>query len=145
MYERFTEEACKVIMLAEEEARRLGRASIGTEQILLALIGQGSGIATEVLNQLGVNLAETRMKVEKITGFGTGVTMDEIFEFTPRVIRVLELSSKEALQLGCKFIGTEHLLLALIQEEESIAVRVLKSLGIELSQVRNQVLHKVNE
>lgn len=145
MYERFTEEACKVIMLAEEEARRLGRACIGTEQILLALIGQGSGIATEVLNQLGVNLAETRMQVEKITGFGTGVTMDEIFEFTPRVIRVLELSSKEALQLGCKSIGTEHLLLALIQEEESIAVRVLKSLGIELSQVRSQVLHKVNE
>ncbi|OKH26418.1 hypothetical protein NIES1031_11770 [Chroogloeocystis siderophila 5.2 s.c.1] len=143
MYERFTEEACRVIMLAEEEARRLGRTWIGTEHILLALIGQGSGTTTEVLNQLGVNLTETRIEVEKITGFSPGVTIDEIFEFTPKVMRVLELSAKEALQLGCNFISTEHLLLALIQEKESVAVRVLKSLGIELSQVRDQVLHKV--
>lgn len=145
MYERFTEEACKVIMLAEEEARCLGRTSIGTGHILLALIRQGSGNTTEVLNQLGVNLTETRIEVEKITGFGSGATIDEIFEFTPKVIRVLELSSKEASQLGCKFISTEHLLLALIQEKESVAVRVLKSLGIELSQVRIQVIHKINK
>jgi ATP-dependent Clp protease ATP-binding subunit ClpC len=146
MYERFTKEACQVLVLAQEETRRLGRTRIGTEQMLLALIGEGSGVASLVLNRLGVNLTSARLKVEQITGLGTGVTpWEEVCKFSPRAERVVVLSGEEALQLGYNFIGTEHLLLALIQEEDSVALRVLKSLGVEPEQVRTQIHIALNE
>ena len=112
MFERFTEKAIKVIMLAQEEARRLGHNFVGTEQILLGLIGEGTGIAAKVLKSMGVNLKDARVEVEKIIGRGSGFVAVEI-PFTPRAKRVLELSLEEARQLGHNYIGTEHLLLAI--------------------------------
>ena len=114
MFERFTEKAIKVIMLAQEEARRLGHNFVGTEQILLGLIGEGTGVAAKVLKSLGVNLKDSRIEVEKIIGRGSGFVAVEI-PFTPRAKRVLELSLEEARQLGHNYIGTEHLLLGLIR------------------------------
>ena len=113
MFERFTEKAIKVIMLAQEEARRLGHNFVGTEQILLGLIGEGTGIAAKTLKSMGVNLKDARVEVEKIIGRGSGFVAVEI-PFTPRAKRVLELSWDEARQLGHNYIGTEHLLLGLI-------------------------------
>ena len=110
MFERFTEKAIKVIMLAQEEARRLGHNFVGTEQILLGLIGEGTGIAAKVLKSMGVNLKDARVEVEKIIGRGSGFVAVEI-PFTPRAKKVLELSLEEARQLGHNYIGTEHLLL----------------------------------
>ena len=115
MFERFTEKAIKVIMLAQEEARRLGHNFVGTEQILLGLIGEGTGVAAKVLKSMGVNLKDARVEVEKIIGRGSGFVAVEI-PFTPRAKRVLELSLEEARQLGHNYIGTEHLLLGLIRE-----------------------------
>ena len=115
MFERFTEKAIKVIMLAQEEARRLGHNFVGTEQILLGLIGEGTGVAAKVLKSMGVNLKDARIEVEKIIGRGSGFVAVEI-PFTPRAKRVLELSLEEARQLGHNYIGTEHLLLGLIRE-----------------------------
>lgn len=112
MFERFTEKAIKVIMLAQEEARRLGHNFVGTEQILLGLIGEGTGVAAKVLKSMGVNLKDARIEVEKIIGRGSGFVAVEI-PFTPRAKRVLELSLEEARQLGHNYIGTEHLLLGL--------------------------------
>ena len=109
MFERFTEKAIKVIMLAQEEARRLGHNFVGTEQILLGLIGEGTGVAAKVLKSMGVNLKDARVEVEKIIGRGSGFVAVEI-PFTPRAKRVLELSLEEARQLGHNYIGTEHLL-----------------------------------
>jgi ATP-dependent Clp protease ATP-binding subunit ClpC len=117
MFERFTEKAIKVIMLAQEEARRLGHNFVGTEQILLGLIGEGTGVAAKVLKSMGVNLKDARIEVEKIIGRGSGFVAVEI-PFTPRAKRVLELSLEEARQLGHNYIGTEHLLLGLIREGE---------------------------
>ena len=131
MFERFTEKAIKVIMLAQEEARRLGHNFVGTEQILLGLIGEGTGVAAKVLKSLGVNLKDSRIEVEKIIGRGSGFVAVEI-PFTPRAKRVLELSLEEARQLGHNYIGTEHLLLGLIREGEGVAARVLENLGIDL-------------
>jgi len=118
MFERFTEKAIKVIMLAQEEARRLGHNFVGTEQILLGLIGEGTGVAAKVLKSMGVNLKDARVEVEKIIGRGSGFVAVEI-PFTPRAKRVLELSLEEARQLGHNYIGTEHLLLGLIREGEN--------------------------
>ena len=122
MFERFTEKAIKVIMLAQEEARRLGHNFVGTEQILLGLIGEGTGIAAKTLKGMGVNLKEARTEVEKIIGRGSGFVAVEI-PFTPRAKRVLELSWDEARQLGHNYIGTEHLLLGLVREGEGVARR----------------------
>ena len=144
MFERFTEKAIKVIMLAQEEARRLGHNFVGTEQILLGLIGEGTGVAAKVLKSLGVNLKDSRIEVEKIIGRGSGFVAVEI-PFTPRAKRVLELSLEEARQLGHNYIGTEHLLLGLIREGEGVAARVLENLGIDLSKVRTQVIRMLGE
>jgi ATP-dependent Clp protease ATP-binding subunit ClpC len=144
MFERFTEKAIKVIMLAQEEARRLGHNFVGTEQILLGLIGEGTGVAAKVLKSMGVNLKDARVEVEKIIGRGSGFVAVEI-PFTPRAKRVLELSLEEARQLGHNYIGTEHLLLGLIREGEGVAARVMENLGVDLSKIRTQVIRMLGE
>lgn len=144
MFERFTEKAIKVIMLAQEEARRLGHNFVGTEQILLGLIGEGTGIAAKVLKSLGINLKESRVEVEKVIGRGSGFVAVEI-PFTPRAKRVLELSLEEARQLGHSYIGSEHLLLGLLREGEGVAARVLENLGADPSNIRTQVVRMVGE
>ncbi len=144
MFERFTEKAIKVIMLAQEEARRLGHNFVGTEQILLGLIGEGTGVAAKTLKSMGVSLKDARIEVEKIIGRGSGFVAVEI-PFTPRAKRVLELSWDEARQLGHNYIGTEHLLLGLIREGEGVAVRVLENLGVDLSRVRSNVIRMLGE
>lgn len=144
MFERFTEKAIKVIMLAQEEARRLGHNFVGTEQILLGLIGEGTGIAAKTLKAMGVNLKDARVEVEKIIGRGSGFVAVEI-PFTPRAKRVLELSWDEARQLGHNYIGTEHLLLGLIREGEGVATRILENLGVDLNKVRSNVIRMLGE
>ena len=144
MFERFTEKAIKVIMLAQEEARRLGHNFVGTEQVLLGLIGEGTGVAAKTLKSMGVNLKDARTEVEKIIGRGSGFVAVEI-PFTPRAKRVLELSWDEARQLGHNYIGTEHLLLGLIREGEGVAARVLENLGVDLNKIRSNVVKILGE
>jgi len=146
MFERFTEKAIKVIMLAQEEARRLGHNFVGTEQVLLGLIGEGTGIGPKVLKSMGVNLKDARVEVEKIIGRGSGFVAVEI-PFTPRAKRTLELSLEEARQLGHNYIGTEHLLLGLISgdEGEGVAARVLENLGVDLSKIRSQIIRSLGD
>nr|YP_010337042.1 Clp protease ATP binding subunit [Madagascaria erythrocladioides]QUE29071.1 ClpC [Madagascaria erythrocladioides]UNJ16627.1 Clp protease ATP binding subunit [Madagascaria erythrocladioides] len=144
MFERFTEKAIKVIMLAQEEARRLGHNFVGTEQILLGLIGEGTGIAAQVLKSMNVNLKDARIEVEKIIGRGSGFVAVEI-PFTPRAKRVLELSLEEARQLGHNYIGTEHLLMGLVREGEGVAARVLENLGVNVSSIRAEVIQMLGE
>ncbi len=144
MFERFTEKAIKVIMLAQEEARHLGHNFVGTEQVLLGLIGEGTGVAAKTLKAMGVTLKDARIEVEKIIGRGSGFVAVEI-PFTPRAKRVLELSWDEARQLGHNYIGTEHLLLGLIREGEGVAARVLENLGVDLNKVRSNVIKMLGE
>ncbi len=144
MFERFTEKAIKVIMLAQEEARRLGHNFVGTEQVLLGLIGEGTGAAAKTLKSMGVTLKDARAEVEKIIGRGSGFVAVEI-PFTPRAKRVLELSWDEARQLGHNYIGTEHLLLGLIREGEGVAARVLENLGVDLNKIRSNVVKMLGE
>lgn len=144
MFERFTEKAIKVIMLAQEEARRLGHNFVGTEQVLLGLIGEGTGVAAKTLKSMGVTLKEARVEVEKIIGRGSGFVAVEI-PFTPRAKRILELSWDEARQLGHNYIGTEHLLLGLIREGEGVAARVLENLGVDLNKIRSNVIKMLGE
>src|SRR5574344_654757 len=144
MFERFTEKAIKVIMLAQEEARRLGHNFVGTEQVLLGLIGEGTGVAAKTLKSMGVNLKDARTEVEKIIGRGSGFVAVEI-PFTPRAKRVLELSWDEARQLGHNYIGTEHLLLGLIREGEGVAARTLENLGVDLNKIRSNVVKMLGE
>ena len=144
MFERFTEKAIKVIMLAQEEARRLGHNFVGTEQVLLGLIGEGTGVAAKTLKSMGVTLKDARAEVEKIIGRGSGFVAVEI-PFTPRAKRVLELSWDEARQLGHHYIGTEHLLLGLIREGEGVAARVLENLGVDLNKIRSNVIKMLGE
>ena len=144
MFERFTEKAIKVIMLAQEEARRLGHNFVGTEQLLLGLIGEGTGVAAKTLKSMGINLKDARVEVEKIIGRGSGFVAVEI-PFTPRAKRVLELSWDEARQLGHNYIGTEHLLLGLIREGEGVAARVLENSGVDLNKIRSNVIKILGE
>jgi ATP-dependent Clp protease ATP-binding subunit ClpC len=144
MFERFTEQAIKAIMLAQEEARRLGHNFVGTEQILLGLVGEGTGIAARVLLEMGVNLKEARNEIENIIGRGSGFLPPEI-PFTPRVKRIFETALNEARQLGHNYIGTEHILLGLIQDDEGVAAKVLQNLGIDRPRVRTQVIRAVGE
>ena len=144
MFERFTEKAIKVIMLAQEEARRLGHNFVGTEQILLGLIGEGTGIAAQVLKSMNVNLKDARIEVEKIIGRGSGFVAVEI-PFTPRAKRVLELSLEEARQLGHNYIGTEHLLMGLVREGEGVAARVLENLSVNVSSIRTEVIQMLGD
>jgi ATP-dependent Clp protease ATP-binding subunit ClpC len=144
MFERYTEKAIKVIMLSQEEARRLGHNFVGTEQILLGTIGEGTSIAAKTLQSLGVNLKDARIEVEKIIGRGSGFVAVEI-PFTPRAKRVLELAWDEARQLGHNYIGPEHMLLGLIREGEGVAPRVLEALGVDLTKVRSHVIRLLGE
>lgn len=144
MFERFTEKAIKVIMLAQEEARRLGHNFVGTEQILLGLIGEGTGIAAQVLKSMNVNLKDARIEVEKIIVRGSGFVAVEI-PFTPRAKRVLELSLEEARQLGHNYIGTEHLLMGLVREGEGVAARVLENLAVNVSSIRAEVIQMLGD
>nr|YP_009394836.1 Clp protease ATP binding subunit [Polysiphonia elongata]ARW63398.1 Clp protease ATP binding subunit [Polysiphonia elongata] len=144
MFERFTEKAIKVIMLAQEEARRLGHNFVGTEQILLGLIGEGTGIAAQVLKSMNVNLKDARIEVEKIIGRGSGFVAVEI-PFTPRAKRVLELSLEEARQLGHNYIGTEHLLMGLVREGEGVAARVLENLSVSVASIRTEVIQMLGD
>ena len=144
MFERFTEKAIRVIMLAQEEARRLGHNFVGTEQVLLGLIGEGSGVAAKTLKSMGVNIKDARAQVEKIIGRGSGFVAVEI-PFTPRAKKVLELSWDEARQLGHHDIGTEHLLLGLIREGEGVAAKVLENLGVDLNKCRSNVIKLLGE
>ncbi len=144
MFERFTEQSIKVIMLAQEEARRLGHNFVGTEQILLGLIGEGTGIASKVLKEHDVNLKDARNEVEKIIGRGSGFTPAEI-PFTPRVKRMLEISLEEARKLDHNYIGTEHLLLGLLQDSEGVAAKVLDNLGVDRGKIRTQIIRSLGE
>jgi ATP-dependent Clp protease ATP-binding subunit ClpC len=144
MFERFTEKAVKVVLLAQEESRKLGHNFVGTEQILLGLIGEGTGVGSQVLKRMGVNLRDARVEVEKIIGRGSGFVAVEI-PFTPRAKRVLELSLEEARLLSHNYIGTEHLVLGLIREGDGVGAKVLDHLGVKLSTLRNQILKELSE
>ena len=139
MFERFTDRARRVVVLAQEEARMLNHNYIGTEHILLGLIHEGEGVAAKALEALGISLEAVRSQVEEIIGQGQQAPSGHI-PFTPRAKKVLELSLREALQLGHNYIGTEHILLGLIREGEGVAAQVLVKLGADLSRVRNQVI-----
>ena len=139
MFERFTDRARRVAVLAQEEARMLHHDYIGTEHILLGLIREGEGVAAQDLESLGISLEAVRQQVEGITGQGQQAPSGHI-PFTPRATKVLELSLREALQLGHNYIGTEHILLGLIREGEGVAAQVLVKLGADPSRIRQQVI-----
>ncbi|MEX3504577.1 ATP-dependent Clp protease ATP-binding subunit [Corynebacterium sp. LK2510] len=139
MFERFTDRARRVIVLAQEEARALNHNYMGTEHILLGLIKEGEGVAAKALESMGINLEDVRREVEEIIGHGSQPVTGHI-PFTPRAKKVLELSLREGLQMGHKYIGTEFLLLGLIREGEGVAAQVLIKLGADLPRVRQQVI-----
>ena len=139
MFERFTDRARRVVVLAQEEARMLNHNYIGTEHILLGLIHEGEGLAAKALESLGIGLDAVRQHVEEIIGRGQQALSGHV-PFTPRAKKVLELSLREALQLGHNYIGTEHILLGLIREGDGVAAQVMVRLGADLNRVRQQVL-----
>jgi ATP-dependent Clp protease ATP-binding subunit ClpC len=139
VFERFTDRARRVVVLAQEEARMLNHDYIGTEHILLGLIGEGEGVAAKALESLGISLEAVRQQVEKIIGRGQQAPSAHI-PFTPRAKKVMELASREAQHLGHNYTGTEHILLGLIREGEGVAAQVLVKLGADLDRVRQQVI-----
>jgi ATP-dependent Clp protease ATP-binding subunit ClpA len=139
MFERFTDRARRVIVLAQEEARLLNHNDIGTEHLLLGLAHEGQGVAAKALESLGISLEAVRAQVQEIVGRGQRGPSGHI-PFTPRAKKVLELSLRESQQLGHNYIGTEHLLLGLVREGEGVAAQVLVKLGADLSRVRQQVI-----
>src|ERR671913_1174146 len=143
MFERFTDRARRVVVLAQEEARMLNHNYIGTEHILLGLISEGEGVAAKALESLGIAVDGVRQQVEEIIGQGQQAPSGHI-PFTPRAKKVLELSLREALQLGHNYIGTEHILLGLIREGDGVAANVLVKLGADLSSVRQEVIQQLS-
>jgi ATP-dependent Clp protease ATP-binding subunit ClpC len=139
MFERFTDRARRVVVLAQEEARLLNHNYIGTEHLLLGLIHEGQGVAAKALESLGIRLEAVRSQVEEIIGRGERAPTGHI-PFTPRAKKVLELSLRESKQLGHDYIGTEHILLGLVREGEGVAAQVLVKLGADLSRARGQVI-----
>src|SRR5437016_13128500 len=139
MFERFTDRARRVVVLAQEEARKFNHNYIGTEHILVGLIREDGGVAAKGLESLGISLDAARQQIEEIVGIGEQAPSGHV-PFTPRAKKVLELSLREALQLGHHYIGTEHILLGLIREGEGVAAQVLQKLGADLSRVRQQVI-----
>jgi ATP-dependent Clp protease ATP-binding subunit ClpC len=139
MFERFTDRARRVVVLAQQEARMLDHNYIGTEHILLGLIREGDGMAARALMAMGIGLDAMRQAVEDIIGRGAQSPSGHI-PFTPRAKKVLELSLREALQLGCDYIGTEHILLGLIREGDGVAAQVLVGAGVDLNRARQQVI-----
>ena len=138
MFERFTDRARRVVVSAQEEARLLNHNSIGTEHILLGLIHEGEGVAAKVLERLGISLENLRAEIEHAVGHGQAMAPSHI-PFTARAKKALELSLREALQLGHKYIGTEHILLGLVAVGEGVAVQALASRGVSLGRVREEV------
>ncbi|MFH1283249.1 MAG: ATP-dependent Clp protease ATP-binding subunit [bacterium] len=145
MPNRFTERAQRVILIAQEEAKRLNHDYVGTEHILLGLIALGEGVAAQVLANLGVDLRRVRNEIEKIVGTGDNVLLLGEIPFTPRAKKVLELAVEEAQNMGHNYVGTEHLLLGLIREEEGVAARVLENIGIRLELVKEEVINLLGE
>jgi ATP-dependent Clp protease ATP-binding subunit ClpC len=144
MFKYFTDEAIKVIQIAQEEAQRLGHSFVGTEQILLGLVAEESGTAAKTLESLGVTLTKVRLEVERVIGRGSKRSASEV-AFTPRCRRLLDRAVAEARQLGQQYVDTEHLLLGLIQDADGLAVSILKSLGVERSNIRTIVLQRISE
>jgi ATP-dependent Clp protease ATP-binding subunit ClpC len=142
VFERFTDRARRVVVLAQDEARMLNHNSIGTEHLLLGLIREGEGVAALALDALGISLEDARRDIEEIIGQGPAAPTGHI-PFTPRAKKVLELALREALQLGHNYIGTEHILLGLIREGEGVAAQVLQKLGADLSRVREAVVELI--
>ena len=140
MFNRFTERARKVIILAKEEARRFNHDYIGTEHILLGLVREGEGVAAAVLQKMGVSLENIRLEIEKLVQPGPTTQIIGDIPFTPRAKKALELAAEEARSLGHNYIGTEHLLLGLIKENEGVASQVLLNLGLDLNTVRNEIM-----
>jgi|ERR687892_366276 ATP-dependent Clp protease ATP-binding subunit ClpC len=139
MFERFTDRARRVVVLAQEESRMLNHNYIGTEHLLLGLLHEGEGVGAQALESMGISLERVRRQVEEIIGQGQS-TPPEHIPFTPRAKKVLELSLRESKQLGHKYLGTEHILLGLVREGEGVAAQVLQKLGADLSAVRQQVI-----
>jgi dihydroneopterin aldolase len=144
MFERFTERARKVVVLAQEEARRFGHGYIGTEHLLLGLLREDEGVAARALASLNVTLDEVREQVESIVGYGEEGTGAQA-PFTPRSKKVLELALREALQLGHNYIGTEHILLGLARENEGVASQMLSGMGVEADGIREQVIRLLGD
>src|SRR6184192_1403031 len=145
MYERFTDRARKVMQLANQEAQRFNHEYIGTEHILLGLVKEGSGVAANVLKNLDIDLRKIRLEVEKIVQSGPDmVTMGKLPQ-TPRAKKVIEYSIEEARNLNHNYVGTEHLLLGLLREEEGVAAQVLMNLGLKLDGVREEVLNLLGQ
>src|SRR6202051_2452379 len=143
LFERFTDRARRVLVLAQEEARDLNHAFIGTEHILLGLIREGEGVAAKALDALGVTFDVVREKVEEAIGPNSNPSPGSP-PFTPRAKKVLELSLREALQLGHSYIGTEHMLLGLVREGDGVAAQVLNDLGADMARVRTQVIQMMS-
>ncbi len=139
MFQRFTDRARRVVVLAQEEARLLNHNYIGTEHLLLGLIGEGEGVAAHALESLGIGLAAVRQQVEAIIGPGQQAPSGHI-PFTPQAKKVLELAEQEGRALGHNYVGTEHILLGLIRESGGVAVQALVTLGADLNRVRQQVI-----
>ena len=140
MFERFTDRARRVVVFAQEEARGLNHNWIGTEHLLLAVIREGHGVGAKALESMQISLDAARQQVESIIGRGQNPVGDVPIPFTPRAKKVLELSLREALQLGHDYIGTEHILLGLIREGDGVAAQVLVKMGADLNRVRQQVI-----
>jgi ATP-dependent Clp protease ATP-binding subunit ClpC len=140
MFERFTDRARRVVVFAQDEARGLNHNWIGTEHLLLAVIREGHGIGAKALESMQISLDAARQQIESMIGRGQNPVGDGHIPFTPRAKKVLELSLREALQLGHNYIGTEHILLGLIREGDGVAAQVLVSLGCDLNRARQQVI-----
>ena len=143
MFERFTERARQVVVLAQEEARTLKHNYIGTEHILLGLLREEEGLAARVLEGLEITVEEVRAQVIRIVGSGEEVTSGQI-PFTPRAKKVLELALREALSLGHNYIGTEHILLGLVRENEGVAARILADFDADSEKIRNEIIRMLS-
>jgi ATP-dependent Clp protease ATP-binding subunit ClpA len=143
MYERFTDRARKVMKLANEEARRLEHEFIGTEHILLGLVKEGSGVAANALRNLDINLRKVRLEIEKIVQCGPEVVTAKNLPQTPRAKKVIDYALDEARGLNHNYVGTEHLLLGLLREEEGVAAQVLMNLGLKLQEVRHEIVNLI--
>jgi ATP-dependent Clp protease ATP-binding subunit ClpC len=139
MFERFTERARQVVVVAQDEARALKHDHLGTEHILLGLAGEGEGVAAQVLSSLDVTVEEVRAQVVRIVGSSDKATTGQI-PFTPRAKKVLELGLREALSLGHEYVGTEHILLGLVRENEGVAARILLDFDVDAEKVRTEVI-----
>jgi ATP-dependent Clp protease ATP-binding subunit ClpC len=144
MFERFTDRARRVVVLAQEEARMLNHDYVGTEHILVALIREGGGVAAQALESLGITEETARQQVEEVVGPGQPGPQRGHLPFTPRAKKILQLSMREAIALGHAYIGTEHILLGLLRAEDDVAIRVLNGLGVDPNRVRQQVIQLVS-